>query len=369
MSGERTQPASAYMALGKIYTTVGEQARAKELFTKAYSLREHASEIEKFNIESMYYLFVTGDLENTARGFREWLGSYPRDFVALGNWANIDGRMGQFEQAAELEREFLRQQPNNAIGYSGLAEALISLNRFAEARAKIQDAFDRKLDSNFLHSELYQSAFLTADDRGMAEQVAWSNTRADAMQRLLPMEASAEAYSGHLQGSRKLSQQAVDSSQHAGRKEAATSELMRAALREASFGNLPEARKRATSVPQSELGVDGEAFAALALASVGDVSHAELLLDILGKQYPKGTLVQSVVLPTVQARIELAGNNLGKSIQLLQPAALYELTNDALGGCLYPAYVRGQAYLASKNGVAAEPPSLSFRRFSTTAAS
>jgi serine/threonine protein kinase/tetratricopeptide (TPR) repeat protein len=346
--------ASGYASLGKMYTTVGEQARAKELFTKAYSLREHASEIEKFDIESMYYMFVTGDLENSVRVFREWLGSYPRNYVALGNLANTYGRLGQFEQATELDREALQQQPNDVIGYAGLAGTLISLNRFAEARATIQNAFDKKLDTTFLHSESYWLDFLAGDNQGMAEQVAWSNTSGEAMQRLLPMEAYTEAYSGHLQRSRELSQQAVDSSQRAGRKEAATSEHMRAAMREASFGNLQEARQRATSVPQPELGVEGAAFAALALASVGEVSHAESLLDAIGKQYPKGTLAQSVVVPTVQARIELSRNNPGKSIQLLQPVAVYELTVDALGGCLYPVYVRGQAYLASKNGAAAE---------------
>jgi tetratricopeptide (TPR) repeat protein len=82
--------------------------------------------------------------------------------------------------------------------------------------------------------------------------------------------------------------------------------------------------------------------------------RAQSLLNDLVKQYPKGTLVQFVVVPTVQARIELSKNNPEKSIQLLQPAELYELTNDALGRCIYPAYVRGQAYLASKNGAAAE---------------
>jgi tetratricopeptide (TPR) repeat protein len=349
--------ASAYVALGKMYSNVGEYAQAKELFTKAYSLREHASEIEKFDIESMYYLFVTGDLENTTRVFREWLGSYPSSSTALGNLALTYGMTGQYQQAVDLNRESLQRQPDDVIAYAGLARTLISLNRFAEARATIQDALDRKLDSDNLHSELYQLAFLAADDRGMAEQVAWSNTRGDAMQRLLPLEASTEAYSGHLQKARELSRQAVDSSQHAGRNEAATSELMRTALREASFGNLQEARKRATSVAPSELGADGEAYAALALASIGDVSHAESLLHTLDKQFPKGTLVQSVVLPTVQARIEISRNNAGKSIQSLQPATLYELAGDraqcALGGCLYPAYVRGEAYLASKNGAAA----------------
>ena len=38
---------------------------------------------------------------------------------------------------------------------------------------------------------------------------------------------------------------------------------------------------------------------------------------------------------------------------------MYELGDCALRGCLYPAYIRGLGYLASKNGVAAD---LEFRK-------
>ena len=64
--------------------------------------------------------------------------------------------------------------------------------------------------------------------------------------------------------------------------------------------------------------------------------------------------MQSVIAPTVQAQVELSRGNPGKSIQLLHAAELYELSDVALGGCICPAYVRGQAYLALKNGSAAE---------------
>jgi tetratricopeptide (TPR) repeat protein len=73
----------------------------------------------------------------------------------------------------------------------------------------------------------------------------------------------------------------------------------------------------------------------------------------LAKQYPQGTLVQSVVVPTVQAQVELSRGDPSKSIELLHAAELYELSDVAMGGCIYPAYVRGQAYLALKNGAAA----------------
>jgi eukaryotic-like serine/threonine-protein kinase len=81
--------AIAYLAIGKMYGNLGQRERANKLFTRAYSLRDHASEREKLDIESMYYTYVTGDLENATRVFQEWLGSYPRDSTAIGNLANV----------------------------------------------------------------------------------------------------------------------------------------------------------------------------------------------------------------------------------------------------------------------------------------
>ena len=352
------QFASAYVATGTMYVNLREYRRARDLFTKAYSLREHTSEQEKFSIESKYYVFVTGELENAARVHREWLGSYPDNRIAFGNLGHVYSNMGQYQQALDLFHEGLQRDPNNVIPHMAYAMALIALNRFTEARATLQDALDQKLNSTALHLQLYLLNFLAGDSEGMAEQVAWSNRSAEARQRMLPLEAAGEAYVGHLHKSDDLSRQAIDLLHQSGRKETPAAEAMSMALREALFGDHQETRKTALSIPQSELGVDGQALGALAFATAGDLARAQSLLNDLVKQYPKGTLVQFVVAPTVQARIELSRNNPEKSIQLLHPAELYELTNGALGSdvgsCIYPAYVRGQAYLAFKNGAAAE---------------
>jgi eukaryotic-like serine/threonine-protein kinase len=346
--------ASGYNGLGKMYQNLGQGERAKESFTKAYSLREHASERERFDIESMYYRYTTGDLENTTRVFREWLGSYPRDDTALGNLGNTYGDKGQYEQAVELDRESLQQSPNDVIGYESLAGAFMALNRFPESRRTIQDAFDRKLDSEYLHSDLYSLAFLAGDQRGMAEQVAWSEERPEIIQNFLSLESNVEGYSGHLRKSRELNQRAMESAERAGNSEIASSWRMGGALLEAAFGNLPEARQTAlAALSRPTLGQDAEALGALVFAWTGDTAHAESLVDGLARRFPQDTLVQSVVLPTVQARIEIVRKNPERSIELLRTVAPYELTASSLKGCVYPAYIRGEAYLAASQGTAA----------------
>lgn len=339
--------ASAYVSLGKMYYNSGQGDRANEMFRKAYALREHTSELERFDIESMYYQRVTGNLEDSTRVFREWLASYPRDDVALGNLAIVYSQKGQYEQAAELFRESLEQNPNDVIGYINLGWALIASNRFSESRKTIQDAFDRKLDAEQLHYHLYSLAFLAGDERGMADQVAWSEGKPESIPHFLSRESSAESYSGHLRKARELNQRAAESAD----KGTAAYWRVKGALREAAFGNLAEARETALRQPTLDRGTEG--VAALGLAWAGDSEHAESLLNGLAGRFPQDTLVQSVVLPTVHAQIELSRKNPERSIELLRAAAPYELTDASLGGCIYPAYVRGEAYLAANQGAAA----------------
>ena len=60
-------------------------------------------------------------------------------------------------------------------------------------------------------------------------------------------------------------------------------------------------------------------------------------------------------LATTRGAIELGQNNPANAIELLQPAAAYELSCSIPFqlGTLYPAYVRGEAYLALHQGLQA----------------
>jgi len=106
------------------------------------------------------------------------------------------------------------------------------------------------------------------------------------------------------------------------------------------------------------VGQEAEENRALILAWLGEAARAESLLDELNKQSPEGTIMQSVVLLTVRAEMELSNKKPERSIELLRAAAPYELTvyafSAAYEGCVYVVYTRGQAYLALKEGAAAE---------------
>jgi predicted Zn-dependent protease len=94
----------------------------------------------------------------------------------------------------------------------------------------------------------------------------------------------------------------------------------------------------------------------LAYALSGDATHARSLADDLAKRFPQDTVAQSVWLPTIRAQIETDRNNTARSIELLQLAAPYQLgmlSESAVNSCMYPVYVRAEAYLNAQQGPAA----------------
>jgi tetratricopeptide (TPR) repeat protein len=96
-----------------------------------------------------------------------------------------------------------------------------------------------------------------------------------------------------------------------------------------------------------------EVEAALAFAMAGDAARAESLAQDLGKRFPLDTQIQSLWLPAIQAQLALDKKNPTAALNTLQAASAIELGQIqfvANISCLYPTYVRGEAYLAAGQG-------------------
>jgi serine/threonine protein kinase len=63
--------AMGYIAVGNDYFSLGELGRASDYYTKAFQLREHASEREKLAITASYYRNVSGELDKAAQTYQE----------------------------------------------------------------------------------------------------------------------------------------------------------------------------------------------------------------------------------------------------------------------------------------------------------
>jgi hypothetical protein len=156
---------------------------------------------------------------------------------------------------------------------------------------------------------------------------------------------------------RELSQRAVDSAIRADSKESGAVWQANAALQQAAYGNPLEAKRRAAEALKLAPASQGvESAAALAFAMAGDTARAQSLVQDLGKRFPLDTQMQSLWLLAIEMQLALDKKNLASALHALQAASPIDLgqINFLLNiSCLYPAYVRGEAYLAGGQGNAA----------------
>jgi len=344
--------ALGYAAVGNEYASLGQVGRAAQYYTKAFELRDHASDWERLVISASYYGSVTGDLEKSAQVYDELLSSYPRRPLATA--AITYAELGQYDKALEAIKRV--QSPIDY--YGSLANFLLGVNRLEDAARVLHDAQARKLDSYFFHVALYGLAFLNRDSASMTQQQQWFAARPDVAMYGLSLASDTEAYAGRLTEARDLTRRSVDSAVLADSKENGAIWWESAAMREAAFGDSAEARRAADAgwklYPESQ-GVAVEA--ALAYAMAGESAKAESLTARIDKRYPLDTQTQSLWLPAIRAKVALNQHKPAAALAALQPAqppieygAIEFLPNLSP---LYTVYIRGEAYLEAGQGAAA----------------
>jgi serine/threonine protein kinase/tetratricopeptide (TPR) repeat protein len=348
--------AMAYAAVGADYSNLGQLERTNEYYGKAFQLRERASEREKLAIVADYYLNVTGELNKAAQTYQEEIESYPRSWVAYGNLGVVFALQGQYEKATDATRQLIRLAPDQVSSYVNLANYALALQRFDETRQIIHDATP-KLDDFAFHDALYALAFLGADSPAMAEQQQWFANKPETENYGLSLESDTEAYAGHLGKARELTKRAVDSAIRADSKETGAIFQDNAALREAAYGNPAEARRLAAlalKLAPASQGVQSEA--ALAFAMAGDMARADSLAQDLARRFPLDTQMQSLWLPAIGTQLALNKEDPASALNIPQapaPIDLGQIVFVSNLSCLYPVYVRGEAYLAAGQGSAA----------------
>ena len=334
--------ALAYFELGTSYANLGQEELANENMRRAVELRARLSERDKFAVEGWYQLTVVGDIEEAQRVVESWAQTFPRDGDTSDIMQFIYQSWDKSEKSLAAARQEIAASPQSDIAYANLIDKYLSLNQVDGALDTAKEAQTKKLDSPYLRIRLYKLAFLQNDSAAMAKYVASVAGKPGAEDALLADEAETAAYAGRLRNARELSRRAVASAERAGRfyEGAAAEYEANAAMREALFGNASEARQHA----QVALGISkdllSQCIATLALAFTGDIAPGQSLADDLSNHFPHNTVVQSAILPTVRAQLELNHKNFSRAIDLLHTTAPYELS---VG--LYPVYVRGMAYL------------------------
>jgi tetratricopeptide (TPR) repeat protein len=320
----------------------------------AYELRDRVSDRERLYILFLYDREVTGNLQRELQTLELWAQTYPRDLLPRGltaGWATLG--TGQHERGIQAAQELLRLNPDSPSAYT-LALHNFLLDRFAETADLVHLAAERKRESPQFLVTRYYLAFFKGDQAGMNREIARA-PQEHAEDWMAHNQAMVLARSGRMQEARPLWERAIALARQAGDGETAAIYEAAEAVCEAHFGNWPVAKRRAEAALQLAKGRDVEYAAAFSLALSGDSAGSQSLVAQLEKRFPEDTCVQFEYLPTLRALAALARHAPKEAIELLQRAIPYDFALPHTGffakfGGLYPAYVRGEAFLAAGRG-------------------
>jgi tetratricopeptide (TPR) repeat protein len=349
--------ALAHLAVGSDYYGLGETTRASQYFSKAFELREHTSRRENMVITADYYYYVTGELDKGEQALHNLLANYPRGPGPHADLGNVYTSEGLYQKGSEEYREAISLTGETASIYDNLANSLLALQHFDEARQALADAQTRKFDDYVFHLQFYAVAFLKGDPHGMEDQQQWFASRPEVEYNGLALASDTEAFAGHLKKSRELTRKVVDSAIRADNKEAGAILEENAALSEAAFGNGDEAKRLAAEglklSPESQA---VQVEAALALAMVGETSRPMSLTRELQARYPLDTQVHALWLSPIQAQLALDRKNPTAALAALPDIGAMQFGQISFLNnlsCLYETYTRGNAFLAAGQGAPA----------------
>jgi DNA-binding winged helix-turn-helix (wHTH) protein/tetratricopeptide (TPR) repeat protein len=353
------QFAMAYAALGLMYGATGEPALSADNTSKAYRLRDRASEPERYFITVTYESWVTGNLEKAQQTCETWAQVYPAEIIPhtyLSGFIYV--AFGKYEQAIAEARKVIALDPDFAVGYVNLGYGDLGIGRIADAEGIARTAAERKLEFPYLAILRFDIAFLKNDQAAMEHEMAMSREKSVFEDWIADHEAFAAAYSGRLQQAAILQKRASDLAQQAGQNERAAIFQAGRAVWEGFFGNPTTARTSAAAALKISNDKEAEYGAAFGLALAEDSVGAQALIDDLQARFPEDTSVRFSYLPSLQAMLALNHGEPSKAIEILQLAGPYELGTQRSWihgnfGALYPVYTRGLAYLALHQGAEA----------------
>ena len=154
--------AVAYASMGMAYGNLGQSGLAAKNIERAYELRDHVSEREKYRISALYYQNVTGELEK-AQTYELWAQSYPHDMVPHSNLGHttVSSASTKNPSMNQVRPSLLSRTPQSLWEPAAFMVEI----RFDDAKATLAKARARNLDGGWLRQVMYLDAFLNNDPR------------------------------------------------------------------------------------------------------------------------------------------------------------------------------------------------------------
>ena len=348
------QFALAYARLGTVYSNTGEGVRSREVFQKAYELRDRASERERFYIDAHYFTAM-GNLARAREVYDLWRRTYPHDYVPVNNLGTIYLEDGELDAALQAFRNASALDPRDPISRGAATELLVALGRLPEARKTAETQLAELGDSPQPHLTLYLLDYLEGNRADMAEQARHvRGTPLDLDRAELDLEIA--LYEGRFAAVQAAMPSFSQRAETEGRMEYAQSKAAYLLLVRAQAGFTRDTRPGVAELARSKLSDDTTLIAALALAVAGDDARARALAaPVWARAQPAPSYTQ-VIKPAFDAMLALHEGNPARAREALKVSEPWE---DKLKVGPISADIRGRACLAARDGKCAE---LAFRK-------
>jgi serine/threonine protein kinase/tetratricopeptide (TPR) repeat protein len=343
--------ATAHATLGVVYSNLTQNGLADIHITKAFDLKDRASERERFYISSHYYDIVTKEIEKSIEIYEQWVQAYPRDTPPRDNLALRYQAIGQQEKALASSSAALRIDPKDIFAYQNVGDSYERLNRFDEARA-IADQGLAQTKANSIHFLLYELAYIRGDEAAQRHEMEWAIGTPDEP-LVLWFHARGECGLGKQQSARSAYERAEASAKHNGYTEFSGIILADQSWCEDELGNVQEARKKVAEALKLSQDHETRGIAMQMLAQTGDTARAQKIADDLVRERPTDTLLNKVFVPSALAVIDLQHNQPTQAVARLAVAAPYEFGSGPGTPGYSINYIRGEAYLRAKDGASA----------------
>jgi tetratricopeptide (TPR) repeat protein len=335
--------ALTYEGIGAANQTLGHYDLMAASYKRAYELRDRMTEKDRLNVDFLYFNNVTGELDKAYSILVGSLELFPRDVFFHNNLGETLWKLGQLKRAADLEDETARMKPS-PLYISWAAVANISASRLKEAKSWLDQAEAFKFDSLELRIQRLRLAFIEGD-QGIIDRIFSGEARGASRVNLL--HERFEAQQGHFNSADRIELQAAKISSDPMEISWA---LVFSALQNAEAGRLVQARRTEDQALQRKLDRDQRMTLGLSLARSGRAEEATRIADEVSKEAPLDTIVQKYLVPTVRAAVKLQQHDPNGAIELLRETVQYDLSFHESFDFLYPAYIRGLAYLEAGDG-------------------
>ena len=139
--------------------------------TRAFELRERATDNEKFYITAAYHRQVTGDLDQALRAFDSWAQTYPRTFDSYGLASGfVTKGQGQYPGCIERAGKAEAANPELLYGYLNAAACYMSISIGSTKRQRRSSV--ERTASSMTRCLRFHLAFLRGDEAAMEREFA-----------------------------------------------------------------------------------------------------------------------------------------------------------------------------------------------------